>query len=117
MPEGGWDSAPGCIQHGVPGADGVYKPYEKCADFFTFGTGSKYGTLADGVNSSYWVLVAIGFTVMVVFLVLWVVTEDRKLKRQAAHLLQTGLPAAPPPRATFEAPPQPGAPSGPAGSS
>src|SRR6266511_2287521 len=40
----GWDTAPGCIQHGVPGSDGVYKSYEKCADFFTMGPGSTFGT-------------------------------------------------------------------------
>jgi hypothetical protein len=88
---GGWDSAPGCVQHNVPGSEGVYKAYEKCADYFTFGHGSKLGTLTDGVNSSYWVLTAIGFTVMVVFLVWWVRLEDRKLKAQAAHLLRAGM--------------------------
>jgi hypothetical protein len=91
VPVGGWDSAPGCIQHGVPGADGVYKPYEKCADYFTFGHGSKLGTFADGVNSSYWVLTAIGFTVMCVFLVWWVMLEDKKLKDQADHLRSVGI--------------------------
>jgi hypothetical protein len=96
---GGWDSAPGCIQHNVPGADGVFKPYEKCADFFTFGKGSRLGTFADGVNSSYWVLVALGFIAMVVFLIWWVVLEDRKLKAQAAHLLQAGIRVEPGPAA------------------
>ena len=48
---GGWDSAPGCVQHHVAGSEGVYKPYEKCADFFTFGHGSTYGTFASGVNT------------------------------------------------------------------
>jgi len=86
----GWHSDPGCIQHSVSPADGVYKAYEKCADFFTFGHGSKPGTLTSGVNSSYWILVAIGFLVSVAFLVAWVVTEDRKLRRQAAHLLTAG---------------------------
>jgi hypothetical protein len=91
VPVGGWESAPGCIQHGVPGADGVYKPYEKCADYFTFGHGSKLGTFADGVNSSYWVLTAIGFTVMCIFLVWWVMLEDKKLKDQADHLRAAGI--------------------------
>ena len=91
MPAGGWESAPGCIQHGVPGSEGVYKAYENCKDFFTFGTGSKAGTFADGVNSSYWVLTAIGFTAMIVFLVWWVVLEDRKLKDQAEHLRAAGI--------------------------
>jgi hypothetical protein len=91
VPVGGWDSAPGCIQHGVPGSDGVYKSYEKCADFFTFGHGSKIGTFADGVNSSYWVLTAIGFIAMCVFLVWWVMLEDKKLKAQAAHLRAAGI--------------------------
>jgi hypothetical protein len=93
---GGWDTAPGCIQHNVPGADGVYKPYEKCADFFTFGHGSKVGTLADGVNSTFWVVTAIGFIVSIAFLVWWVMLEDRKLKDQAAHLLKVGMGAGPP---------------------
>jgi hypothetical protein len=87
VPVGGWDTAPPCIQHGVPGADGVYKSYEKCADFFTFGPGSTISTSTDGVATSYWILTAIGFTVMIVALVAWVVTEDRKLKAQAALLL------------------------------
>ena len=88
---GGWDSAPGCVQHHVAGSEGVYKPYQDCADFFTFGHGSQVGTLSTGVNSSYWVVVALGFIAMVVFLVWWVVLEDRKLKAQAAHLLQVGM--------------------------
>ena len=91
MPVGGWDSAPGCIQHGVPGTDGVYKAYEKCADIFTFGKGSTLGTFADDVNSSYWVLTAIGFTAMVVFLVWWVMLEDKKLNDQAEHLRSAGI--------------------------
>jgi hypothetical protein len=86
----GWHSDPGCIRHDVAPADGVYKAYERCADFFTFGHGSKPGTLASGVNSSYWVLTIIGILVMVAFLVAWVVTEDRKLRRQAVQLLTTG---------------------------
>lgn len=91
MPVGGWESAPGCIHHNVPGADGVYKAYQDCADFFTFGQGSKIGTFADGVNSSYWVLTAIGFTAMVVFLVWWVMLEDKKLNEQADHLRSAGI--------------------------
>ena len=86
----GWDSAPPCIQHDVPGADGVYKAYEKCADFFTFGPGSTIGTSTDGVATSYWILTALGFSVMIAALVGWVVTEDRKLKAQAARLLTAG---------------------------
>jgi hypothetical protein len=86
----GWDTAPPCIQHDVAPSAGILKPYEKCADFFTFAPGSKSGTFASGVSTGYWVLVAIGFLVMVAFLVAWVVTEDRKLRRQAAQLLATG---------------------------
>lgn len=86
----GWQSEPGCIQHGLPGSDGVYKPYEKCADFFTFGHGSTLGTDASGVNSSYWILVIIGIIVMIAAFVAWVMTEDRKLKEQAARLLVSG---------------------------
>ena len=91
MPVGGWNSEPGCIQHDVPGSDGVYKAYEKCADFFTFGHGSTIGTFSDGVNSSYWILTIIGFSVMIAALVGWVTLEDRKLKRQAAYLLREGV--------------------------
>jgi hypothetical protein len=76
--------------HDAGPAAGVYKPYEKCADFFTFGHGSDYGTLASGVNGTYWVVVIVGILVMVAFLVAWVVTEDRKLRLQAAHLLTAG---------------------------
>jgi hypothetical protein len=88
---GGWDSAPGCIQQHVAGSEGVYKPYQQCADFFTFGHGSTLGTLSSGVNSSYWVLTAIGIIAMIVFLVWWVVLEDRKLRAQAASLQSGGL--------------------------
>jgi hypothetical protein len=87
---GGWDTAPPCIQHGVAGADGVWKPYEKCSDFFTFGPGSKLGTEFSGTATSYYVLTALGFAVMIAFLVAWVVLEDRKLKAQAARLLVSG---------------------------
>jgi hypothetical protein len=87
---GGWNTAPPCIQHGIPGSEGVYKSYEKCADFFTFGPGSKVGTEFSGTSSGYYALVAIGFTVMVAFLIAWVWLEDRKLKAQAAHLLVAG---------------------------
>ena len=93
MPVGGWNTAPDCIQHDVPGADGVYKAYEGCKDFFTFGNGSTIGTLSDGVSTSYWVLTAIGFIVMCAFLVGWVVMEHKKLKDQAAHLAQAGVAA------------------------
>jgi hypothetical protein len=87
---GGWHSEPGCIQHGVPGSEGVYKAYEKCADFFTFGHGSTIGTTTEGVNASYWVLTIIGILVMIAAFVAWVTLEDRKLKVQAVRLLTTG---------------------------
>jgi hypothetical protein len=89
VPLGGWDTAPGCIQHGLAAGD-VYKPYEKCADFFTFAHGSTYGTAASGVNGTYWAVVIVGILVMVFFLVAWVVTEDRKLRDQAARLRTSG---------------------------
>ncbi len=87
---GGWNTAPGCIHDGTP-AQGVFDPYKDCADFFTFAHGSKYGTLASGVNGTYWVVTIIGILVMIGFLALWVVTEDRKLQRQAAHLMTAGV--------------------------
>jgi hypothetical protein len=93
VPVGGWDSAPDCIQSGVTGSPypNVYAPYEKCSDFFTFGPGSTINTFSDGVATSYWILTAIGFAVMICALVAWVVTEDRKLKRQAAYLVREGV--------------------------
>jgi hypothetical protein len=93
VPVGGWGSAPDCIQSGVTGSPypNVYAPYEKCNDFFTFGPGSTINTFSDGVATSYWILTAIGFTVMICALVAWVVTEDRKLKRQAAYLVREGV--------------------------
>jgi hypothetical protein len=86
----GWDTAPGCIQHGIPGSEGVYKPYENCADYFTFGPGSTFGTSTSGVSTSYWILTIIGILVMIAAFVAWVMTEDRKLKQQAARLLVSG---------------------------
>jgi hypothetical protein len=91
VPVGGINSAPDCIQHGVSGADGVYKAYEQCKDFFTFGPGSTDTTLASNVNTSYWILTAIGISAMILALVGWVVLEDRKLKRQADYLLREGV--------------------------
>jgi hypothetical protein len=44
----------------------------------------------DGVSDGYLALTAIGFVVMLAFLVYWVILEDGKLKRQAAHLLVGG---------------------------
>ena len=86
----GWHTEPGCIQHDVPPADGVYKAYEKCADFFTFGYGSKLGTASTGTHPTYYVVIAVGFIVMVAFLIAWVWLEDRKLRAQAAFLLTSG---------------------------
>jgi hypothetical protein len=86
----GWGTAPSCIQHDVPPADGVYKAYENCADFFTMGPGSTYGTATSGVAGTYWALTIIGILVMVAAFVAWVWTEDRKLKQQAARLLISG---------------------------
>jgi hypothetical protein len=86
----GWDTAPPCIQHDVPPADGVYKAYENCADFFTMGPGSTFGTATDGVSGTYWALTVIGIVVMLAAFVAWVWTEDRKLKQQAARLLISG---------------------------
>ena len=86
----GWGTDPSCIQHGVAPADGVYKPFEKCNDFFTLGPGSTFGTSTDGVSNAYLALTAIGFAVMIGFLIYWVILEDGKLKRQAAHLLVEG---------------------------
>jgi hypothetical protein len=91
VPAGGINSAPDCIQHGVSGADGVYKAYEQCKDFFTFGPGSTDTTLASGVSTSYWILTGIGIAVMIIALVGWVVLEDRKLRRQADYLLKSGV--------------------------
>jgi hypothetical protein len=44
----------------------------------------------DGVSNGYLALTAIGFVVMLGFLVYWVILEDGKLKRQAARLLVSG---------------------------
>jgi hypothetical protein len=88
----GWDTAPSCIQDHVPGTPypNVYKPYEKCAACFTFAPGSKPGTFAGGVSNWYLGLTALGFVVMLAFLVWWVMLEDKKLRAQAAHLLTAG---------------------------
>jgi lipoprotein signal peptidase len=86
---GGWNTAPGCVHDAGPAA-GVYDPYKNCADFFTFAHGSKYGTLASGVNTTYWIVVVVGIIVMTAAIVAWVVSEDRKLRIQAAHLLTAG---------------------------
>jgi amino acid transporter len=71
-------------------ADGVYKAYENCNDFFTMGPGSTIGTATDGVSASYWILTILGIIVMIAAFVAWVMTEDRKLKQQSARLLVSG---------------------------
>ena len=53
--------------------------------------GSTINTATDGVATSYWILTAIGFIVMCIALIGWVVSEDRKLRRQAEHLLTAGV--------------------------
>ncbi len=90
MPVGGWDSTPPCIQHGVAAGD-VWTPYSKCADFFTFGPGSTFGTLADGVSTSYWILTGLGVAAMCIALIGWVMLENKKLIRQAEHLRSVGI--------------------------
>jgi hypothetical protein len=88
----GWDTAPGCIQHGVSGSPypNVYKSYQDCADFFTMGPGSTFGTSTNGVSGTYWGLVIIGILVMIAAFIAWIWTEDRKLRQQAARLLISG---------------------------
>ncbi len=54
------------------------------------GPGSTFGTATDGVSGTFWGLTIIGILVMVAAFVAWVVTEDRKLKQQAARLLVSG---------------------------
>jgi hypothetical protein len=85
----GWDTAPSCVQHGAAAGD-VYTPYKDCADFFTMGPGSTYGTATSGISGTYWGLTILGILVMVAAFVAWVMTEDRKLKQQAARLLISG---------------------------
>ena len=93
MPVGGWDTAPPCVQSGIPGEPylNVYKPYESCSDFFTYGPGSTFGTFSDGVATSYWILTGLGFAVSIFFLVWWVVLENQKLIRQTDYLLKEGV--------------------------
>jgi hypothetical protein len=42
------------------------------------------------VSGTYWGLTIIGILVMIAAFVAWVMTEDRKLKAQAARLLVSG---------------------------
>ena len=87
----GWDTAPRlhpARRRRLPTAS--TSRYEKCADFFTFGPGSTFGTSTSGVTTSYWILTIIGIIVMIAAFVAWVMTEDRKLKQQSARLLVSG---------------------------
>ena len=86
----GIDSAPSCIQHGVPAADGTVKPYAHCSAFFTYASTKTFGESDNsvwvGASNGTILLVALGFIVCIAAIVAWVITEDGKLSAQAARL-------------------------------
>lgn len=87
------DSSPECVT-GVTGsetervedsADFVLQAnYEDCAGFMTFGPGSTYGAEGAAADTAYNVLIWLGIAATVVFLIAWVLFENRRLLAYAA---------------------------------
>ncbi len=122
MPD--WYSvAPDCIKTGDLGVgfENIASPFQDCHGFFTFGPGTAWaaapgvpvpegGQIGDAVfsaSTALYLITAIGFAVSIAFFVLWVVTENRKLVRQAERLRAAaggplGGPSASQPGTTFE---------------
>lgn len=103
------DSAPSCITD----VDGARPPddaadfilqaaYDKCAGIMTFGPGSTFGDEGSGADTAYYVLTWIGIAVMVIAILAWVITEDRRLRGHAVRIRSRGRGASTSPK------PQPG---------
>ena len=100
MPD--WYSVvPDCVKTGVPPTDGVAAAYQDCHGYFTFGSGTAWagpltgvpipegghvGTVVYSASTALYIITAIGFIVSIAFIVLWVVTENRKLWAQTDRL-------------------------------
>jgi hypothetical protein len=96
------DTVPSCVQHGVAAADGTVKPFEHCAAFYTFASNQTFDAKTTsefwlGASTGTLILVALGFIVMVVALIGWVMTEDAKLLAQARRLRAARGGSTPPP--------------------
>jgi len=121
-----WDTAPDCIQQGVPGlpfgiegtdapAEAIFAPFQGCTDvgggFFTFGPGRQWfgggyvyltpeggstGDVLYGGASGLYVLTVIGVAVMILAFIAFVWTEHRKLMDRANKLRAAMQPPSPP---------------------
>ena len=93
------DSAPDCVSSD-PGTEAarvedsadfiLQAPYQECAGFMTFGPGSTYGPEGVGANGAYMVVTWIGIVFMIVVLIAWVVSENRRLLAYAASKVRGG---------------------------
>jgi hypothetical protein len=100
------DSAPDCITHkehysGDDIADFVLTDnFKDCAGFGTFMPGSTYGEDGQGAETIYMILTWVGFVVMVVVLVAWVLYENRRLIAAVTRAgpIEGGPTAGPPPQ-------------------
>ena len=109
-----WDTAPGCIQHGLKGGNPysaeIAAPFQKCFEeggaFFTFCPGRSWGGAAGqpvgedvslgqvihGATAGIYILTAIGIAVMILMFIAFVWTEHRKLMGRAEKLRAAGTP-------------------------
>jgi hypothetical protein len=95
------DSAPDCIQHvnGAKPADDVsdfivQAPFLPCKDegggFMTFGPGTVYGDGGHAAADAYYVLTYVGIAVTFAVLIIWVLSENRRLLSHAVRINTLG---------------------------
>lgn len=100
-----WDSSPDCVTHGqppalplsgvgTPDAPGIAKAFEECAGFFTWGPGRAWelgtGNVVEAGTAGTYTLTVIGFAIMLLAFIAWVMVEHRKLTSQAERLRAAG---------------------------
>jgi hypothetical protein len=94
------DSSPDCVtditgtetERTEDSADFILQAnFEDCQGFMTFGPGSTYGTEGVAADTAYYVLIWLGIAVTIVFLLAWVLAENRELVKAAARLARGRL--------------------------
>jgi hypothetical protein len=93
------DSAPDCVtritgtetERVEDSADFILQAnFQDCAGFMTFGPGSTYGAEGAGADTAYYILIWLGIAATVVFLIAWVLFENRRLLAYAASRVRGG---------------------------